>query len=103
MVGKIKVIKEDGTVRDFSPSDMGYDGAVERGSENRGETKRIIKEEFAKREKIERFVVAKVRRFFYGPTLTPSIRNQALHFSSFGTYVHLDRMKRREEHVRTRD
>lgn len=97
MAGKIKVIQKDGTVRDFKPTDV--KGGVERGSENRGETQRIMRLE----ENIRRASILQVRRFFYGPTCTPSIRNQSLHFSSFGTYVQLDKIKRWEENVRTRD
>ena len=39
---------------------------------------------------IKRAAVTQVRRFFYGPTLRPTLREQALHFVSFGTIIKME-------------
>ena len=44
--------------------------------------------------KIKRAAITQVRRFFYGPKLKPTLRNQALHFCSFGTLVQLEALER---------
>ena len=47
---------------------------------------------------IKRTAVRQVRRFFYGPTLAPKLRDQALHFVSFGTIIKYDWLMSDERH-----
>ena len=60
-----------------------------RAKENHS-TKQIM----AMETKIRRAAITQVRRFFYGPTLKPRLRDQALHFCSFGTLVKVEALKR---------
>ncbi len=65
----------------------------------RAKEKQSTKQIMAQEMKIKRAAVLRVRRQMYGPTCAPTLKNQALHFCSFGTIVKLEELER----VRTRD
>ena len=45
-------------------------------------------------QEIKRAAVLRVRRFFYGPSCAPRLREQVLHFCSFGTIMKWEELRR---------
>ncbi len=58
-------------------------------------TKRIMENE----TKIKHAAVRQVRRFSYGPTLQPPIRDQAKHFVSFGVLAKMEMLNELWERI----